>query len=79
MAIGLIPAFVANAKGGNFFLWWLFGAALWIVAMPCALLMKPSRVALDNRAYDSGLRPCPNCREFIRPDAKVCRYCHRNL
>ena len=38
--IGLIPAAIASSKGHNFFLWWLFGAAIWIVALPCALFVQ---------------------------------------
>ena len=77
--IGLLPAFIASRRGRNFFLWWMFGAALFIVALPCALLLRSDRVTLDDRAYDDGLRPCRHCREYIRPDATVCRYCGRDL
>jgi hypothetical protein len=39
--IGLIPAKIAHDKGRDFWGWWLFGAALWIVATPWAILLKP--------------------------------------
>ncbi len=39
--IGLIPAFVAQKKGHSFGLWWFYGAALFIIALPHALIMKP--------------------------------------
>jgi len=39
--LGLIPAMIARNKGRNFIDWWLFGAALWPIAMPAALLIKP--------------------------------------
>lgn len=35
--IGLIPAAIAQKKGRNFLGWWLFGALLFIVALPAAL------------------------------------------
>jgi len=38
--IGLIPATIAYKKGYNFFIWWLFGFALFIVALPYAIFMK---------------------------------------
>jgi hypothetical protein len=41
-ALGLIPGAVAHAKGHNFWLWWALGTALWIVAMPAAILLKPA-------------------------------------
>lgn len=38
--LGLIPAAIAHNKGHNFWLWWIFGALLWIVATPMAILLK---------------------------------------
>ena len=40
--IGLIPAFIAQKKGHSFGLWWFYGAALFIIALPHALIMKPA-------------------------------------
>jgi hypothetical protein len=39
--LGLIPAYVAQKKGRSFGLWWLYGALLFIVALPHALIMDP--------------------------------------
>ena len=39
--LGLIPAFIASRKGRNFYDWWFFGAALFPIALPMALLLKP--------------------------------------
>jgi hypothetical protein len=36
---GLIPASIAGRKGYNFLQWWVFGAALLIIALPCALFL----------------------------------------
>jgi hypothetical protein len=41
IVIGLIPAKIAHDKGRNFWQWWAFGAALWIIATPMAILLKP--------------------------------------
>ncbi|MEW5872600.1 MAG: cytochrome c biogenesis protein CcdA [Chloroflexota bacterium] len=38
--LGLIPAFIARSKGRNFFDWWFFGASLFPIALPMALLIK---------------------------------------
>lgn len=39
--LGLIPAFIARAKGRNFFDWWFFGSALFFVALPLVLKLEP--------------------------------------
>jgi hypothetical protein len=37
VVLGLIPAAIARHKGRNFFLWWLYGSVLLIVAIPHAV------------------------------------------
>lgn len=39
--LGLIPAVIASGKGHNFFLWWLFGMLLFIIALPVSILVQP--------------------------------------
>ncbi len=78
--VGLIPAAIASSKGRNFFLWWFYGAMVFIVALPHALIMKSDRAALDQRSLDTGdTKKCPHCAELIRAEAKVCRHCQRDL
>lgn len=78
--IGLVPALIAADKGRSFLGWWLFGWALFIVALPCALMAKPSAAIQERRALASGTtRKCPSCAEIVRAEAKVCRFCGRNL
>jgi hypothetical protein len=40
--IGLIPAAIAQRKGESFVVWWIYGALLFIMALPHALLKKPN-------------------------------------
>jgi hypothetical protein len=73
--IGLIPAAIAKGKGRSFGLWWFYGAMLFIIALPHALIMKPDNAALEQQRISEGLKKCPQCAELIKPDARVCRYC----
>lgn len=38
--LGLIPAFIAQRKGRNFFEWWIYGALLFIVALIHSFFLK---------------------------------------
>lgn len=74
--IGLLPAYIASTKGRSFGAWWLFGAALFIVALPMAIIAKPDE---DKIAERTDTRKCPHCAELIKREAKVCRYCSRDV
>jgi hypothetical protein len=78
--IGVIPAAIASNKGHSFLGWWIFGAALFIVALPLAIVLKPDNSALEKRKLSQGgFKKCPHCAEIVKSDAKVCRYCGRDI
>lgn len=69
--IGLLPATIAHAKGRNFLAWWFYGAGLFIVALPHAIVM--------GQRDGNGRMKCPHCAEMILAEAQVCRFCARDV
>lgn len=63
--LGLIPGYIGQKKGRGFWQWYFFGVAMFIVALPCALL-----------AEDHSGMQCPKCKKWIKEEATVCKYCH---
>ena len=78
--LGLIPAAIAQKKGQDFVVWWLFGAALFIVALPAAILLKPDIAEIERRQLEEeAMKRCPYCAELVKREAKVCKHCGRVL
>ena len=77
--IGLVPAMIAAKKGRNFAIWWIYGSLIFIVALPHALLARGLNESVDAQQQAAGNVKCPHCAEWIRPEAKVCKHCGRDV
>ncbi len=81
-------------KGQNAFLWWLYGMALFIVALPHALLFVPKsipktsdigpgssnhRIGIPLLHNNIQMKTCPLCAEEVREAAQICRFCRHEF
>jgi ribosomal protein L40E len=65
-ALGLIPALIARNKGRGFFLWWLYGVGLFIIALIHSLCLEQVQV-------------CSKCNNRNPPRVDECRFCGNDL
>lgn len=56
IVLGLLPAYLAQRKGHNFFTWWLFGTTLFPVALPMVLMMEEHKPDPPEPAADEDVQ-----------------------
>ncbi|MDC9599036.1 zinc ribbon domain-containing protein, partial [Xenorhabdus anantnagensis] len=73
--LGLIPALIANSKGRSFILWWIYGFALFIIALVHSILINKNIAGVERKQMKEGLVKCPYCAEMIKEEAIRCKHC----
>lgn len=77
---GIVVAMIAASKGRSGGAWFLYGAAVWPIALVHILLTPRPTVIEDSRVMEAGdHRRCPYCAELIRREAIVCKHCGRDV
>jgi hypothetical protein len=69
--LGLVPAYIAQKKGRSFVGWWIYGALLFIVALPHAIIMDPlpdSEEAMKHDALVASVRTRHNLDHAQKPE-----------
>jgi hypothetical protein len=84
LIMGGVVGIIANSKGRGGCAWFLYGLLIWPIAL-VHILVSPNRKTLQHNSTfntessNSERVKCPHCAELILSDAKVCRYCGREV
>ena len=76
---GTIGMTVWKNKGGSPGSGFFVGGLLGVLGVFILVLARPGQREIDRIARSRGLVPCPNCAEPIKGEARVCRYCRRDV
>lgn len=77
-AFAIASAVIAGSKGRSVILWLILGALFSLFALIVVAVMPSVKRDKDAPDPDTHVK-CPDCREFVRMDARKCKHCGCSL
>lgn len=72
--IAVITGIAASSRGRSGFGWFLLGCLLSVLALLAVLVMPSKKKDPNTPTIETHVR-CPDCKELVLKEARVCKHC----